>query len=307
MKKVTTNSLWGMFCVRSLMLMAILGFSLVGSDAYAKGTGTKDDPFIFEDGGSYSLDGHKLKSIYEQFVVPEDVTTDGVKLEVVTPQDMGIYTDETFQTEVAYNRTGSFSPFTYTIDIPNGTKKGTIYYFYDSFVMNGGNITVSYGQGTPIALKDVTPADGSTLSASSAYVTWTFNKNVKVSDATMKVGSTEVGINVMTQGYFVTADLKATLLKMYNEGTLKADDEVVITLKGVCDANNTENVLDEVVTTYKAAAKPLLLVSETNVPGKGLDNFMSYFAPNNTNALVQLEFDGSLNETLPDVKLVYGD
>ena len=56
MKKVTTNSLWGMFCVRSLMLMAILGFSLVGSDAYAKGTGTKDDPFIFEDGGSYSLD-----------------------------------------------------------------------------------------------------------------------------------------------------------------------------------------------------------------------------------------------------------
>lgn len=57
MKKVTTNSLWGMFCVRSLMLMAILGFSLVGSDAYAKGTGTKDDPFIFEDGGSYSLDG----------------------------------------------------------------------------------------------------------------------------------------------------------------------------------------------------------------------------------------------------------
>lgn len=144
MKKVTTNSLWGMFCVRSLMLMAILGFSLVGSDAYAKGTGTKDDPFIFEDGGSYSLDGLKFKSIYAQFVVPEDVTTDGVKLEVVTPQDMGIYTDETFQTEVAYNRTGSFSPFTYTIDIPNGTKKGTIYYFYDSFVMNGGNITVSY-------------------------------------------------------------------------------------------------------------------------------------------------------------------
>ena len=307
MKKVTTNSLWGMFCVRSLLLMAILGFSLVGSDAYAKGTGTKDDPFIFEDGGSYSLDGLKNKPVYAQFVVPEDVSTDGVKLEVVTPQDMGIYTDETFQTEVAYNRTGSFSPFTYTIDIPNGTKKGTIYYFYDSFVMNGGNITVSYGQGTPIALKDVTPADGSTLSASSAYVTWTFNKNVRVSDATMKVGSTEVGINVMTQGYFVTADLKATMLKMYNEGTLKADDEVVITLKGVCDANNTENVLDEVVTTYKAAAKPLLLVSETNVPGKGLDNFMSYFAPNNTNALVQLEFDGSLNETLPVVKLVYGD
>lgn len=96
MKKVTTNSLWGMFCVRSLMLMAILGFSLVGSDAYAKGTGTKDDPFIFEDGDSYSLDGLKFKSIYAQFVVPEDVTTDGVKLEVVTPQDMGIYTDETF-------------------------------------------------------------------------------------------------------------------------------------------------------------------------------------------------------------------
>lgn len=101
MKKVTTNSLWGMFCVRSLMLMAILGFSLVGSDAYAKGTGTKDDPFIFEDGGSYSLDGLKNKPVYAQFVVPEDVTTDGVKLEVVTPQDMGIYTDETFQTEVA--------------------------------------------------------------------------------------------------------------------------------------------------------------------------------------------------------------
>lgn len=307
MKKVTTNSLWGMFCVRSLMLMAILGFSLVGSDAYAKGTGTKDDPFIFEDGGSYSLDGLKFKSIYAQFVVPEDVSTDGVKLEVVSPQDMGIYTDETHQTEAVYNRTGSFSPFTYTIDIPNGTKKGTTYYFYESFVMNGGNITVSYGQGTPIALKDVTPADGSTLSASSAYVTWTFNKNVRVSNATMKVGSTEVGINVMTQGYFVTADLKATLLKMYNEGTLKADDEVVITLKGVCDANNTENVLDEVVTTYKAAAKPLLLVSETNVPNKGLDKFLSYFASNNTNALVQLEFDGSLNETLPVVKLVYGD
>ena len=36
MKKVTTNSLWGMFCVRSLMLMAILGFSLVGSDAYVR-------------------------------------------------------------------------------------------------------------------------------------------------------------------------------------------------------------------------------------------------------------------------------
>ena len=307
MKKVTTNSLWGMFCVRSLMLMAILGFSLVGSDAYAKGTGTKDDPFIFEDGGSYSLDALKYGKVYAQFVVPEDVTTDGVKLEVVTPQDMGIYTDATHQTEVAYNRTGSFSPFTYTIDIPNGTKKGTTYYFYDSFVMNGGNITVSYGQGTPIALKDVTPADGSTLSASSAYVTWTFNKNVRVSNATMKVGSTEVGINVMTQGYFVTADLKATLLKMYNEGTLKADDEVVITLKGVCDANNTENVLDEVVTTYKAAAKPLLLVSETNVPNKGLDKFLSYFASNNTNALVQLEFDGSLNETLPVVKLIYGD
>ena len=41
---------------QNAVLMAILGFSLVGSDANAKGTGTKDDPFIFEDGGSYSLD-----------------------------------------------------------------------------------------------------------------------------------------------------------------------------------------------------------------------------------------------------------
>ena len=55
-----------------LILLAIANCSL----SFAQGSGTENDPYIMEDGGEYAF--KMYNDFYGQFIVPEDVSTDGV-------------------------------------------------------------------------------------------------------------------------------------------------------------------------------------------------------------------------------------
>lgn len=293
---------------RALMLIAMLSLCL---SSWAEGTGTKEDPYVLENGKSYELTS--FVECYAKFVVPETVTADNVSLVIDDLLETAVfcYSDAEMTQEVESQMLGS-SPFTFKLPIAKGTEAGTTYYIYFRFPQSTYSVTVAYGENAvavkPLKLVSVTPEDGRVLSAASSLVSFTFSKDVQFSSAKLAVNGEEYSVIANSQGRYVSTEPKYVLLDLYENNLLKEGDDITVTLVGVKSTYGSEE-LGNVSVTYKAAAKPLLLVSEENTPGNGLDTFLSWMPENFANGVVTLTFDGTVNNRSykPKACLSYGN
>ena len=118
--------------------------------------------------------------------------------------------------------------------------------------------------------------------------------------ATLTIGGKEKSIDAVSTSSSVQFDLSAIMMEAYNDGILKEGDDMLLTLKGVRNANKESDIYGEDGTcslALKAAAKPVVLNSSVNTPGNGMDIFHSYIMSGDEN-VVQLNFVATL---------IYGD
>lgn len=277
--------------MRALAVMMIALFAST-SVAVAQGSGTEADPYIMEDGGKYAFSVYR--NFYGQFIVPEDVTTEGVVLELLADNWTDVYSDAAM-TNLVSETSGNFAPYTSTVKIPVGTAKGTVYYVFSDFPMNSGFVNVTYGGGTPLELSQVTPAAGSVLSAAECNIGFEFTKAIRFSACSMVIGAYTVDVEAHQVDRFVSIEPKDQLMEAYRSGVLKMGDDVLFVLKGVTTLDGATS-LGDVVINYVAAAKPVVLSASENTPDAGLASIKSWMPVNGAEGLVKLTFDGALNK-----------
>ena len=272
--------------------------------ALAQGDGTAENPFIMENGGKYPF--KMYNDFYGKFIVPEDVTEEGITLSLKANNSMEIFTDANM-TKLVSTVEGNFSPYTTLTSVRKGTKKGTVYYIFCSFPMNGGDVEVTYGKAVPVELKEVAPTAGSELSAAESYVGIEFTKAIFADGCTLKVGDIEKEIEAHINDRFVSIEAKVEMLELYNSGALKKGDEITFTLKNVTSADGKDQ-LGDVTVKYIAAQKPTMVIREESTPGNGMDVLKSWLSTESTTGLVKITFNGALNpEAAITAKLTYGD
>ena len=292
--------------VYSRVAIVIAVLAIGAYTAFATGSGlSADDPLIIESAGEYQTS--QYKPFYGQFVVPEDVTTDNVVLEIVAQDQIEAYSDAAMTTEIG-TISGNYAPFTTTVKIANGTAKGTVIYLFNSFCMNGGTFTVNYGAPTPFAVAVTTPEVGSVLSAANAFVSVEFNKSVKVSSVAMKINEgDEQTVKYTVQNKFISIEAKDALVALYQSGDIKEGDAIHFIIKGVATSDG-EETLEDLDLTYSAGAKPVMLTSTVNTPGNGMDTFYSWIPESASNGLIQFNFDGALDTSVaPTAYLEFGN
>lgn len=285
MKNITTFFSKLRFCVLSLFAMLACGV------ASAQGSGTKDDPYILQDGGEYPF--AVFDNFYGHFIVPEDVTTEGVVLEILADNWTDIFADADL-TQCVSETTGNFAPYTSTVKIPVGTKKGTIYYVFSDFPMNSGSVKVTYGGGTPLEISKVLPVSGSVLAAAESNIVFEFTKPVRFSACVMNISGNEIGVEANQVDRFISIEPKAQLLDAYRSGVLKEGDAILFMLKNVTSLDGAMK-LGDVVINYTAASKPVMLVSSEYGSGEGALVIKSWMPVDGAEGLVKLVFDGALN------------
>lgn len=283
-----------------LMLMSL------GLYAWAAEGDSKDNPCVMENGGEYSM---QMADWYGTFTVPEDVTTDDVVLEMVcTSMRLFAYTDAEMKNEVEMTVEGNFSPYSYSMSIPNGTKKGTVYYFHKEFDIqsNNGILRVTFGAPSDLKVVTITPEDNSQLSASTAFVTVEFNKNIALSGCKVYIGEEEYTAVANVMGRFVSIDIRNLLYDAYEAG-LKKGDAIKVVFKNVTTSDKAL-ALGDVTLNFTVSDRPTSLVSVTNTPGNGLDKFLSWMPKNFENGVVTLTFDADLDVNNPIyARLEYGN
>lgn len=291
--------------LRKFYLIALLT-CLFGhfTSALAQGDGTAENPFIMENGGKYPI--KMYDDFYGKFIVPEDVTEEGITLSLKSNNVFDIYTDANM-TKLVSTVEGNFSPYTTLTTVRKGTKKGTVYYIFCSFPMNGGDVEVTYGKAVPVELKEVIPAAGSELSAAESYVGFEFTKAIFAEGCAIKVGEIEKEVEAHINDRFVSIEAKKEMLELYNSGALKKGDEITFILKNVTSADGKDK-LGNVTAKYIAAQKPTMVIKEESTPGNGMDVLKSWLPTESTMGLVKITFNEALNpKATITATLTYGD
>lgn len=286
------------------IIVLLLGIFGHVNTALAQGDGTAENPFIMENGGKYPI--KMYDDFYGKFIVPEDVTEEGITLSLKSNNVFDIYTDANM-TKLVSTVEGNFSPYTTLTTVRKGTKKGTVYYIFCSFPMNGGDVEVTYGKAVPVELKEVIPAAGSELSAAESYVGFEFTKAIFAEGCAIKVGETEKEVEAHINDRFVSIEAKKEMLELYNSGALKKGDEITFILKNVTSADGKDK-LGNVTAKYIAAQKPTMVIKEESTPGNGMDVLKSWLPTESTMGLVKITFNEALNpKATITATLTYGD
>lgn len=289
------------------LVLAVLFLWNGSAAAEVTGSGTTGDPYVIDgDGASLTIAG--FASYYVKFTAPADGT-----LKVVFSDSPYVYTDETFSTksEESFAFSGTYDPKYYTL----GCTSGNTYYFGRDFVMNAGTMTVSFlTEAEPVELLSVSPSVEEPLNASTANISLRFNQGVNVSQCIMATGSSSASLTVNGNGRdYVSANASDKLVEWYADGTLNEGDEITFTFTNVKAGNDSGAVYGTdgtLALTYRAAAKPMTLVSSTNTPDSEtpVRTFYSYYMTDDAAGNVTLTFSGDINTgSKPTVTLSYGD
>lgn len=291
-----------MIKLRSILFLALIMSCFT---AWAEGDGTKDNPYVLVNGGEYK---DTMGEWYAIFTLAEDVTEDGQSIEITANnRKVRAFSDAEMTNELEMKIEGNFSPYTYTLPVAKGTPKGTTFYFDKVMdIQSSGTFSFTFGTATELKLIAVTPEEQTAISASAGYISWQFNKNVTIKGCRLKVGDKEESISASTAGRFVSIDIKSKLISLFEDG-MKEGDEIVLTLLDVTSEDKSFS-LGDVATKYYSAAKPIMLVSEKNTPGHGMNTLLSWIPANAEQGVVTLTFDGKVStRKKPSVYLSCGD
>lgn len=291
---------------RAILMVMLLSLSSILT-ASAKGSGTKEDPYIFESGATYHVDA--FKSFYGKFTAP----TDG-KLSI-NKTIYSVYTDETFETideNVQLGYRGNASNPAWTVDCT----AGKTYYLGNNFVMDAIDFTFTFGTGAPPPeIVEVSPAAGTVFNAGSGIVNIEFTENVTIASATMTAGTAVKALQVNVNGAYASVEVKDLITELYDNGQLKEGDDIKFTFSGVASQEDSKvlyNGTGVIEVVYKAGQKPLRLVSTSGTPNSAtpVPNFYSYYMANGNAGIVTLNFSGDVNmndNMKPVATLIYGN
>lgn len=267
-----------------------------------------------QNGVTYDFPGH-YNQVQAYFVVQE---TGKVQVQYSTSQ-LAAYRDP------EHTQAVESDSFAYINAKPtrtyNGFKAGETIYFYNNFVMNDGTITVTNGD-LKLKLEGAFPSDvesdpsyyGGQLSITGDFrLSFMFNLNVSVASATATVGSTTVNLSPQSGNNVCEIFPGPTLMNLYKNGTLKGGDTVTFKLSGVTEAGNPSNKLGDdgtLTMNFIMAPQPVELVLSKGTPDSGMPVLLSYYLPDNPDAIVKFVFSGDINTEegkAPYGKFTYGD
>lgn len=173
---------------------------------------------------------------------------------------------------------------------------GTTYYIYSDFVMDGGVISLSLNPAMRIL--DIDPSPGSVFDiAANEFATVTTNQNITVGKATVSVASTSIDAELIIYGATTSVRLRQALSGLYNNGTIKGGEEIVVTLSNIKDALGKP--VNNITLKYVAANAPYSLV-DTQIP----DPIYSWIPAGSDNAKAVFTFSGPIAPD-PVVNLCY--
>lgn len=165
----------------------------------------------------------------------------------------------------------------------------------------------------PLTFIEVSPADSATYSFTSydGAVSFRFSVAVAVDSSVIVLsdGKTFPITDFSTSDFFYhyyNCNPSSILRELHSNGTLLAGDYFGIKLYGVCDAENTANVLGEdgtLTVHYKACGIPSSLINITPADGSVLE---SYYAPASEEGIITFSFDGEIT-AVSNAFIYYGD
>jgi len=289
------------------LIMAVLFFLWGGYNvtASAEGSGTIDDPYVYENGGIYNVVDFKY---YGKFTAPSDG-----KL-VFGVDNIKLYTDETFSTQ-DNSITPEFGGYVNGVQTWSfNCESGKTYYVGNNFSFSS-TVTVKFlTEAEPVELTSVSPANGATISLVKATIELAFNQNISIGGCTITANNETKNLSVNSYGVYASADAGAALKSWYDAGTVTEGTDITVTFTGVKASSDNTMLYDgtgRLELKYKAGAKPMMLTGSTNTPTSA-DNPMtelkSYYMSDDNTGIVTLTFDRELNwETLPTVTLSCGN
>lgn len=294
---------------RVAVAVALIAAAAPQAQAQSDPGSSKGNPVTLEVGKTYSV------KTYGNFYAVYTATATG-KLTLAGPgtQDLGLYNSADFPEPPAtlpgWNQAYG-NDRAYTLDVAAGHS----YYIGAQFVYNGGDFTLRFGTTEePIALLDVTPAEGKVLSVADAQgITLAFSKLMTVKGqgghyVTLTAGSKTEDCQWTPQSRYIVIDYKNTLYQLYKSGDLKEGDAVKFNLYGVCSTVNTEDKVNgdgNIELKYTVAKMPVALIPDQCQNTTG--TFKSYYMQYDPTAVVILKFDGAVVPDGIKCKLMYGD
>lgn len=293
-----------------VLMMALLFLWCSNVNAAVQGTGVQGDPYVLVPGETYKLTkGTKAYCKY--------VATETGKFSI--PYGVGtwaFYTDATYETssdiELAdfWNGVyGAAGRYVFPCEAGKTYYLATVWNLWDD-----ADFFVEFrSSALPVELVKAEPVDKSVMSASTGTVDLTFNQPINHSGCVVTVKGKTYSPVVNGTGVYLTIDLKKQLIAWYNDGTMKEGDDIKVEFTGV-KSKEDEKVLyngdGKLTLTYKAAAKPLILLGSVNTPAAdpAVNSFKSYYMAGDAAGVVTLNFSGAVDFfDAPTATLTYGD
>lgn len=293
-----------------VLMMTLLFLWCSNVNAAVQGTGVQGDPYVLVPGETYKLTkGTKAYCKY--------VATETGKFSI--PYGVGtwaFYTDATYETssdiELAdfWNGVyGAAGRYVFPCEAGKTYYLATVWNLWDD-----ADFFVEFrSSALPVELVKAEPVDKSVMSASTGTVDLTFNQPINHSGCVVTVKGKTYSPVVNGTGVYLTIDLKKQLIAWYNDGTMKEGDDIKVEFTGV-KSKEDEKVLyngdGKLTLTYKAAAKPLILLGSVNTPAAdpAVNSFKSYYMAGDAAGVVTLNFSGAVDFfDAPTATLTYGD
>lgn len=193
---------------------------------------------------------------------------------------------------------------------------GKTYYFYQ-WMMDAGSFVAEMNKETAITLEliSVYPEENSTISAATgSNISFSFNANIKVDDATLNFGSKSATLPVnITSERFVSVDITETLSEWFNNQSVKTGDQITLTLNNVRSAEDESIKYGSdgcVSINYIVPAKAVELTEVSGASLEEINTLLTYYSRTDNKGLITLTFDGNLNmdfENGPTATLSYGN
>lgn len=281
-------------------LMMMFAFLWCGNiSAAIVGSGTKADPYVLENGTEYPIEA--FGSFYAKFTAPSAGKF------VLTGDSYNVYTDETFGTideKIIPQFNNDYENKEYSFECEAGRT------YYVGFDFAGDAYTATFKfltEAEPVELRSCDPADGSVLNAADASIDLKFNQDVTVGSCKISSGSNSANLTVSVRDIWASVNAQSVLLNWYNNNSIAEGDDITLTFSGVKSADGTLYGTDGIYTvTYKAGAKPIVLVSTTNTPLDKPDlTFKSYYMEDDITSTVTLRFSDNI-KSIGEVTLEYG-
>ena len=212
------------------------------------------------------------------------LTITGSGSDVPTP-----YSDEAFTTQIQANLVYEGNHAFKDIAV----ESGKTYYFKGSS-WNNGTFRLTMDDNIAITLVSAEPEAGTVydLSKDDGMLSLNFSRAVALGSATLSSGSLNASVEGHSYNASVSYELKNVIYGWLTDGTVKAGDDITLTVKDVhlaCSETVKYGTDGTLTLTWKA---PALLTEMTKATAPA--NFLSYWPESNADGIVKLEFNGNL-------------